>query len=364
MKLLENFYNQITEVLNNGVFGMSLGDIGVIIFSVIVALLIRSVVARVLLNKVKAIVSKTGNKIDDKLFEALIPPFRLLPIVIVFLAITLYFDIESTLGLYFQKINSTLSTIFVFWFIHQALIPFSNIFNKLEKLLTKGLFLWIIRSVKYLIIFLGIVAVLEVWGIKIGPVIAGLGLFGVAVALGAQDLFKNLISGILILLEKRFQISDIIEVPGLAMGTVEHIGFRSTLVRKFDSTPISIPNYVFSDSSIINYSKRSHRRLKWIIGLTYDSTTEQLKNICEDINKYIINNEDFIVNEQFSLYTRIEKFNDSSIDLLVCAFTKTNDWNSYLQIKENLLLKIKFIVDSNNCSFAFPSQTIYIEKNE
>ena len=105
--------------------------------------------------------------------------------------------------------------------------------------------MWLIKSLKYLIIFLGTVAVLETWGIKIGPVIAGLGLFGVAVALGAQDLFKNLISGIMIILEKRFELNDVIEVPGHAIGTVEHIGFRSTLIRQFDSTPISIPNYVF-----------------------------------------------------------------------------------------------------------------------
>ena len=117
---------------------------------------------------------KTTNSIDDKLFDSLIPPIRLLPIVIVFLIITLYFDVDSTLGLYFQKINNTLSTIFVFWLIHQAVIPFSNLFHKLEDILSKALVLWIIRSLKYLIIFLGSVAVLEVWGIKIGPVIAGL----------------------------------------------------------------------------------------------------------------------------------------------------------------------------------------------
>ena len=110
---------------------------------------------------------------------------------------------------------------------------------------TKSFFVWFSKSLKFLIIFLAIVAVLETWGIKIGPVIAGLGLFGVAVALGAQDLFKNLISGILIILENRFQIGDVIELPNHAVGTVEQIGFRSTLIRKFDSSPVSIPNYVF-----------------------------------------------------------------------------------------------------------------------
>ena len=363
MLLFENFYSQILRVFSDGVFGISLGSFLIFFLCIIISLSIRSVVARVLVNKVKKIVSKTGNKIDDKLFEALLPPFRLLPIVIVFLAITLYFDIESTLGLYLQKINNTLSTIFVFWLIHQALIPFSDLFNKLENILSKGLVLWIVKSLKYLIIFLGIVAVLEVWGIKIGPVIAGLGLFGVAVALGAQDLFKNLISGIMILLEKRFQIGDVICVPGHTEGTVEHIGFRSTLIRKFDSTPITIPNYIFAEAPILNYTNRNYRRINWTIGLEYNSTLEQLKKLTEDISTYLYENDNFMVNDNYKSFVRIEKFNDSSIDILILCFTSTKDWDKYLEIKEDLAIKIKKTTEKIGLNFAFPSHSIYIEKN-
>ncbi len=363
MNFIENFYSQIIKVFSDGVFGISLGDIAIILISIILSLLIRSVVANILVNKVKKIVLKTGNKIDDKLFEALVPPFRLLPIVIVFLGITLYFDIESTLGLYFQKINNTLSTIFVFWLIHQALIPFSNLFNKLDKILTKGLVLWIIKSLKYLIIFLGIVAVLEVWGIKVGPVIAGLGLFGVAVALGAQDLFKNLISGIMILLEKRFQLGDVIKVPGHTEGIVEHIGFRSTLIRKFDSTPITLPNYIFAEAPILNYTNRNYRRINWTIGLEYNSTLDQIKKLTESISSHLSDSKNFIVNDNYKSFVRLEKFNDSSIDILVICFTSTKDWDKYLEIKEELAMFIKQKVENLNLSFAFPSQSIYIEKN-
>ena len=199
-------------------------------------------------------------------------------------------------------------------------------------------------------------------GIKIGPVIAGLGLFGVAVALGAQDLFKNLISGIMIILERRFELNDVIEVPGHAVGTVEHIGFRSTLIRKFDSTPISIPNYVFSDTSIVNFSDRKYRRINWIIGLTYDTSIDQLKNICHLIDTSIRSSNDFIVNDNYKLYVKVEKFSESSIDILINVFTNTNEWDKYLKIKEDLAFIIKEIVDSNKSSFAFPSQSIYIEK--
>ena len=363
MNLLENLYLQIGRVFSDGVFGLTLFDIAIILFAIILSLLIRSIVAKILVSKVKKIVLKTGNEIDDKLYDALVPPFRLLPIVLVFLGITLYFDIESTLGLYFQKINNTLSTIFVFWLIHQALVPFSNFFHKLEKILTKGLVLWVIKSIKYLIIFLGIVAVLEVWGIKIGPVIAGLGLFGVAVALGAQDLFKNLISGIMILLEKRFQLGDVISVPGHTEGTVEHIGFRSTQIRKFDSTPITIPNYIFAEAPILNYTNRNYRRINWTIGLEYNSTLDQIKRLTESISKYLENSNNFMVNDNYKSFVRLEKFNDSSIDILVLCFTSTKDWDQFLKIKEELAMQIKENIEQIGLNFAFPSQSIYIEKN-
>ena len=91
--------------------------------------------------------------------------------------------------------------------------------------------------------------------IKIGPIIAGLGLFGVAVALGAQDLFKNLISGILVLVEKRFKVGDWIYLEGVIEGTVENIGFRSTVIRKFDKSLAIIPNFQFEENAVTNVSE-------------------------------------------------------------------------------------------------------------
>ena len=363
MDIFENFFSQIKTVLYNGVFGISLLDLGIIFLSIIFAMLVRSIFAKLIVSKLKKIVKKTTTEVDDNLYDALIPPFKLLPIVLVFLAITLYFEIDSTLGLYFQKINNTLATIFVFWLMLQALIPFKTIFSKLEKILSKALVLWIVRSLKYLIIFLGIVAVLEVWGIKIGPVIAGLGLFGVAVALGAQDLFKNLISGIMILLEKRFHIGDVISIPGHTEGTVEHIGFRSTLIIKFDSTPITIPNYIFAEAPILNYSNRKNRRINWTIGLEYNSSLSQIREFTDFISNYLNESKNFVVNDKYKAFVRLDKFNDSSIDILIYCFTSTNDWENFLKIKEELAIQIKNKIESIGLNFAFPSQSIYIEKN-
>lgn len=362
MEIFNKFQNLVINALNSGAQGLTLTDLIIISLVFIISLCLRGIFAKLIINKLKKIILKTGNKIDDNLFNALSSPLKLLPIVFVFIFISLYINIDTQLGFYFEKLNRSLVTIFIFWFIHQSLVPLSKLFQKLEDLFSKALVIWLTRSIKYLIIFLGVVAVLEIWGIKIGPIIAGLGLFGVAVALGAQDLFKNLISGILIISEKRFQLGDVIEVPGQAMGTVELIGFRTTLIRQFDTTSISMPNYVFSDSAILNYSQRKYRRIKWVIGLTYESSVEQLKKICSDVDKYIIESNEFIVNDQYQLFVRVEKFNDSSIDVLIQAFTNTNDWDKYLEIKQNLAYNLKKIVESNLSAFAFPSSSIYIEK--
>ena len=157
----------------------------------------------------------------------------------------------------------------------------------------------------------------------------------------------------MIILEKRFEINDIIEVPGHATGTVEHIGFRSTIIRQFDSTPISIPNYVFSDTSIVNFSDRRYRQIKSTIGLTYDTSVKQLKDICQSIDASIRSNNDFIVNESYKLFVRVEKFNDSSIDVYLHTFTNTNDWEKYLKIREELAFMIKGVVFFNKIKVLF-----------
>ena len=198
------------------------------------------------------------------------------------------------------------------------------------------------------------------WGIKIGPIIAGLGLFGVAVALGAQDLFKNLISGILVLVEKRFKIGDWIAVEGIIEGVVEKIGFRSTTIRKFDKSLAIIPNFQFAENAVVNVSETSNWLISWIITLQYDTTVDQLKKIRDEIESHINSSEDY--NTSIGVAVRVDKFSDSSIDMYVRCFTKTGSWNNWLHVKERLAIAIKEIVEKTGASFAFPSQSIYVEK--
>ena len=313
-----------------------------------------------IIKKLEIISKRTTNKLDDTFVKSMLGPARFLPIVLGVFFASYYMSFTDETREFVDNINRTLITILIFWIIHQIIEPISYILSGLDKILTRELIGWILKSLKILIFILGAAAVLELWGIKIGPIIAGLGLFGVAVALGAQDLFKNLISGILVLVEKRFRMGDWIRVDGIIEGVVERIGFRSTVIRKFDKSLAIIPNFQFAENAVINVSKTTNWLISWIITLQYDTTVDQLKTIRNQIEDHINNSEDF--DQSIGVAVRVDKFADSSIDMYVRCFSKTDSWNEWLKVKENLALSIKQIVEDNKASFAFPSQSIYVEK--
>lgn len=285
-------------------------------------------------------------------------------ISIAFFVFTISLDTNDNIEKTFEKINLSFFTILLFWFLQKVILPLIQGIKNIEKVLSKDLVEWIVKAMKVLVFILGFSAVLELWGIKVGAIIAGLGLFGVAVALGAQDLFKNLISGILVLVEKRFKKGDVIVIKNIIEGSVEKIGFRSTSIRKFDKSICYIPNFQFAENAVINISEITFRRINWIIGLEYSSSVAQLKNICKDIEVHIHNNtKDFVVSESTAVIVKIDEFADSSINILVRCFTNTKDYNNFMNIKDKFAIELKKIVEKRKCSFAFPSQSLYIEKN-
>ena len=360
MESFNSFNYLFLDVWNNGVFGINATDIIISLLIFLLFYLLRRLIARFILNRLSKIVTKTSTKIDDAVIEVLDGPLKFFPVVIGFFIASSYLDVTQENQNFLDLVNRSLMTIFIFWLLHQLIIPFSFVIKNFESTISKPLVDWTLKGLKILVIVLGAVAILELWGIRVGPVIAGLGLFGVAVALGAQDLFKNLISGILVLVEKRFKIGDWIAVEGIIEGIVEKIGFRSTTIRKFDKSLAIIPNFQFAENAVVNISETSNWLISWIITLQYDTTVDQLKTIRDQIEDHINKSEDF--NTSIGIAVRVDKFSDSSIDMYVRCFTKTDSWNEWLSVKERLAIEIKQIVEKNNASFAFPSQSIYVEK--
>ena len=362
MEVFKKFFQLFNEVWSTGIWGTDFGNIFFSIAIFFIFILIRSFFSKFILNRVKLFVNKSNNKFDNTLVDALEGPANFFPIVLGFFIATNLIETDGKFYDFLNSMNKSLITILIFWLFHQLILPISYLIKKIEELLSKDLLNWIISALKILIIIIGFSSVLDLWGIKVGPIIAGLGLFGVAVALGAQDLFKNLISGILVLIEKRFKVGDVIEVENIVEGVVEKIGFRSTSIRKFDKSLSTIPNFQFAENAVINISEISNRRINWIIGLEYGSSVKQLKSIQDEIEKYIKSNKKFYVTDKTPVIVKIDKFSDSSIDILVRCFTQTNKYDQWMNVKDDLAVEIKKIVEKNKAGFAFPSQSLYIEK--
>ena len=360
MNVLENFKDLFIDVWQDGVSGVNISEIIIALAIFTFFLFLRGVFSKFVVKKLESYVSKSTNSFDNSLVNSMEGPAKFFPIVLGFFVSTSYLTVDSGMV---DTINRSLITVLIFWTFHQVVGPFSSVIKSAGGLISRDLINWIIKATKILILILGFAAVLDLWGIKIGPIIAGLGLFGVAVALGAQDLFKNLISGILVLVERRFQVGDWIYVDGVIEGTVENIGFRSTVVRRFDKSLATIPNFQFAEQAVINKSLITNRRIDWAIGLEYRTTSDQLKNIKEQIENFIKTNSNFSKSEDTILAVKIEQFAASSIDIRLICFTKTANYLEWMNVKDLLAMEIKSIVERNKASFAFPSTSIYVEKN-
>ena len=241
----------------------------------------------VILNALGRLADKTESKIDDEILNALRKPIGFIPVTVALYICTLILPISGLVG----DIATNIVKAFVIFTIFSALSnSIKPIFVALStgSWLTASMQMWLERASRFIVWVIGIAIILDIFGIQIGPLVAGLGLFSVAVALGAQDFFKNLIAGILVIGEHRFQPGDRIEVAGQLHGIVETIGFRSTVIRTFDTAPMTIPNKDLSDVKVINHGEMINRRLNWKINLIYSTSVEQLESIRSEIKEYII----------------------------------------------------------------------------
>jgi MscS family membrane protein len=184
-----------------------------------------------------------------------------------------------------------------------------------------------------------------------------------AFALAAKDTAANLFGSLVIFSDKPFKKGDWILTPNVE-GTIESIGIRSTRVRTFAQALVSVPNAVMANSAITNWSEMGKRRIKMRLGLTYSTNTTQMENILKDLREMLKNHSDV---HQDTIMVHFDEFQDSSLSLFCYFFTTTTVWSEFLEVRENINLKIMKIVEQNGAAFAFPSQSVYVEsmpKNE
>jgi MscS family membrane protein len=193
-------------------------------------------------------------------------------------------------------------------------------------------------------------------GISVAPLIAGLGVGGLAVALAAQHTVENFIAGLVLFADKPVRIGDSCQF-GEHRGTVEQIGLRSTRIRGVDRTVVSIPNAEFAKLRLVNYTRRDKILLKTVLGLRYETTADQLRHLLAALRQLLAQHPQI---DTESARVRFTGYGAYSLDVEVFALAETNDWATFLAIQEDVLLEVMDVVTGSGCGFAFPSQTHYI----
>ncbi|MCH1569108.1 MAG: mechanosensitive ion channel family protein [Alphaproteobacteria bacterium] len=361
---MEAFWSLVEEVWSESSFGVSPAELLTALAVFLVFAVLRGLFTRFVLGGLERLTKRTETEIDDLLREALERPIKFFFLILgVFFALEVL-PLDGLAAELADKIMRSLIAVGIFWSFYAASTPASMALKRIEDVLSPEIVGWLLTLLRWGIVLTGLATILQIWGIQIAPIIAGFGLFGVAVALGAQDLFKNLLGGVSILIERRFKLGDWIEVESVVEGNIEQIGFRSTRVRRFDQVPVVVPNNMFSDHALVNYSNMTRRRIKWTIGLEYRTTAAQLKQVREGILAWLDSDPRFVTEiHEVPNIVHIDGFNDSSIDMLVYCFTETTKWYDWLSAKEDLALAIKTVVEDAGTGFAFPSRSIYMEND-
>jgi len=196
-------------------------------------------------------------------------------------------------------------------------------------------------------------------GIPVYGIVAGLGVGGLAIALAAQPTIENLIGGMNLFADKPVRVGDFCRY-GDALGTIEAIGIRSARIRGVDRTLTTIPNAVLAKMPIVNLTRRDRMLIQSVIGLRYETTPEQLRYVLVKLRELLVGHQRI---HPDPVRARFVGFGASSLDVEVFAYAVTSDWNEFLGIREDVLLRIMDIVEQGGTGFAFPSQTLYLGRD-
>jgi MscS family membrane protein len=214
------------------------------------------------------------------------------------------------------------------------------------------------KSAKVFIAAFGLLFVADSVNLPIASLIAGLGLSGIAVALAGQDVIKNLFGSVMVLLDRPFHVGDWIVTSGLE-GTVEEVGFRSTRIRTFYDSLITLPNSNLMNAAVDNLGARQYRRWKSTLAITYDTPPEKVDAFCEGIRE-LVRRHPYTRKDSFQIY--MNDFGAASLDILLYVFFETPDWATELRERHRLAVDILRLAARLGVEFAFPTQTLYLHR--
>ena len=324
-------------------------------------LALRRLFGLFVINVLKKLFDKTSNTIDDKSIKILLGPMSFIFIIVGLNAFLTMLDIHTP---FTDKFSRSLTVFNLFWFLYLLIDIFKSAFSFFTKhysqALSHEISKFLSRIFKIVIFSVAVMSILQVWDINVSGFVASLGLGGLAFALAAKDAAANIFGSIAIIADKAIAVGEWIEVDGVE-GIVMDIGMRTTKIRSFENAIITMPNQIIANTKIINHSRRKERRIKARIGLTYDTSHTQMTGILSQIKEMLKVHQG--VCQKCTMIVNFERFDDSSLTIFLYLFANTSNWEKYLAIKEELNLNIIKIVEEHGASFAFPTQTIYINRD-
>lgn len=304
--------------------------------------------------------AKTETQLDDVLVEVLKAPMLFALTLVGFWIGIKRLSMPVNVMAMIADIYKFLLVISATWFISRAVSTFINVILK-EKVNDESSkmdehALSLIKKVSSFVIWsIGVITALNNAGVDVGALIAGLGIGGVAIALAAQDTAKNIFAGIMILFDRPFKIGELITIDGTT-GYVEDMGIRSTKLRTYSGQLVVIPNYKTADSNLTNITREPSRRIELNVGLTYSTTPEQMRQAM-DILRNLPSSVDGI-EEKVKVY--FTSFGDFSLNITCWYYIKKDSDLFETQSAVNLQVLDEF--NAHGLDFAFPTQTLYVNK--
>lgn len=370
---MEKLINFLSSSLNRFIYGiydffsMYLSSVIVLAVSFIAAQIFKGYFAGFIINVFHRLLSRTRLRVEKDSMEFLKKPLKLIFIstVMFFAFITqknLMADYPLLLSFVIKMYRLTI-ILCIIYFIYAAVPVIMSAFNRLKHpdsiLLDDTLLIFFAKIIKAVIVIIAVLIVLGEFGVNINGLITGVGLGGLTFALAAQDTASNIFGGLVIISDKPFAVGDWIQTASIE-GTVEDISFRSTRIRTFDDALLVVPNSTLSSASITNWSKMNKRKVKFNIGLTYNTAPSQVKNIIADIETFLNSHKDIVSDTPL---VKLDEFGSSSLNIMVMFFTSQTSLAELKRVREEINYEILDVVHRHESSFAFPSTSVYMEKN-
>ena len=310
----------------------------------------------------RKITSRIKGNVDDVLLDLLEEPVAAMVTIIGVYIGYQFLTFDSAVDFYFYNIIKLASLLIGTWIITRLIDVVLDVFIKPLTGKTKSkyddqLIQLLGKLLKAAAIIIAIIVALDNFGFDVFTLLAGLGIGGLAFAFAAQKTISNAFGGLTILLSRPFVLGDTIDYNG-TVGTVEEISIMHTRLRNLDKRLVTVPNSDIAESMVTNISSAPKRKTVWKIGVTYGTPVAKIEKAKKIIEKAINDCEFCDENPTIAF----DEFADSSLNLLVVFFTKSGAWIDMVKAKDEIGLKIKKEFEKNKIEFAFPTQTIHLEK--